>query len=44
MAEVAERAGVPKSSRAPNAGGHMSETLRSRDPDLDTEPPGHSPT
>jgi hypothetical protein len=44
MAEAAEQAGVPESYRAPNAGGHMSETIRSRDPDLDEEPTRQMPT
>jgi hypothetical protein len=34
---AAERADVPKRNRAPNAGGTMSETSRSRLPDLDDE-------
>jgi hypothetical protein len=33
----AERADVPKQNRAHNAGGAMSETSRSRSPDLDDD-------
>jgi len=34
---AAERADVPEESRAQNAGGAMSETARSRAPDLDDD-------
>ena len=34
---AAERADVPKENRASNAGGTMSETSRSRSPDLDDD-------
>jgi len=36
---AAERADVPEGNRAHNAGGTMSETLRSRAPDLDDDAP-----
>lgn len=37
MTKAANEAGVPVDRRAANAGGAMSETIRSRDPDLDDE-------
>jgi hypothetical protein len=37
MTAAADKAGVPVDRRAANAGGEMSETIRSRDPDLDDE-------
>ena len=37
MASDSDAAGVPLSDRAGNAGGTLSETSRSRDPDLDDE-------
>lgn len=37
MVQDSDAAGVPRSDRAGNAGGTMSETIRSRDPDLDDE-------
>jgi hypothetical protein len=37
MVQDSDDAGVPRSDRAGNAGGTMSETIRSRDPDLDDE-------
>ncbi len=37
MVQRSDAAGVPRSNRAGNAGGTMSETSRSRDPDLDDE-------
>lgn len=37
MVQHSDAAGVPPSDRAANAGGSMSETSRSRDPDLDDE-------
>ena len=37
MVQDSDAADVPRSNRAGNAGGPMSETIRSRDPDLDDE-------
>lgn len=37
MVKDSDAAGVPLSGRASNAGGNLSETSRSRDPDLDDE-------
>lgn len=37
MADRSDHTGVPRSRRTRNAGGTMSETARSRDPDLDDE-------
>lgn len=37
MVKDSDAAGVPLSDRAGNAGGTLSETSRSRDPDLDDE-------
>lgn len=37
MAKNSDRAGVPLAQRASNAGGTMSETIRSREADLDDE-------
>ena len=37
MSEASDNSGVPRAYRAANAGGTMSETVRSREPDLDDE-------
>lgn len=43
MVQDSDAADVPRSNRAGNAGGTMSETSRSRDPDLDDEVGDPSP-